>query len=188
MKTNIRKLLALSVLLSFLLCMGGGNAYAQNKISGGDQLQKRVSLQVTNAPVAKVFAEIEAKSGVQIVFNASEIGKLPPVTRSFSNATIARVLDACLANTNLTYSVVNKNIVIRAEGKGLERITVFGTILDDNKLPLPGANVVLRGTNIGVSTDTKGNYSITFGRRDGKENVLVYSFIGMKSEERSVSG
>ena len=79
MKTNIRKLLALSVLLSFLLCMGGGNAYAQNKISGGDQLQKRVSLQVTNAPVAKVFAEIEAKSGVQIVFNASEIGKLPPV-------------------------------------------------------------------------------------------------------------
>ena len=188
MKTNIRKLLALSVLLSFLLCMGGGKCYAQNKISGGDQLQKRVSLQVTNAPVAKVFAEIEAKSGVQIVFNASEIGKLPPITRSFSNATIARVLDACLANTNLTYSVVNKNIVIRAEGKGLERITVFGTILDDNKLPLPGANVVLRGTNIGVSTDTKGNYSITFGRRDGKENVLVYSFIGMKSEERSVSG
>ena len=191
MKTNICT--AFNALLVLLLCMtvpsmGGGNAYAQSKISGGEQLQKRVSLQVTNAPVSKVFAQIEAKSGVHIIFNASEVDKLPPVTRSFNNMTISRVLDVCLANSNLSYSVVNKNIVIRAEGKSLERITVFGTILDENNLPLPGANVVLKGTNIGVSTDTKGNYSISFGRRPGKENVLLYSFIGMKPEERSVNG
>jgi hypothetical protein len=69
----------------------------------------------------------------------------------------------------------------------MERITVFGNVKDDQGQPLPGAAVQLQGTTIGVVTDIDGNYSIEFGRQEGKENVLVFSFIGMTTEEKSVN-
>ncbi|MCL9808363.1 DUF4139 domain-containing protein [Flavobacterium luminosum] len=55
--------------------------------------------------------------------------------------------------------------------------TVTGTVSDKSG-PLPGVNVVLKGTTIGVQTDFNGNYTIKVER--GME--LTYSFIGMKEE------
>jgi TonB-linked SusC/RagA family outer membrane protein len=53
--------------------------------------------------------------------------------------------------------------------------TVVGTVTDKNDTPLPGVNVVLEGTFIGVITDANGKYSITVPDRDA---VLVFSSVG----------
>ncbi|HCQ71841.1 MAG TPA: hypothetical protein DIT75_00295, partial [Rikenellaceae bacterium] len=58
------------------------------------------------------------------------------------------------------------------------RITIKGRITDDHDEPLPGANVLVKGTSIGTSADADGNYSLTFQRSPGKSDILVYSFIG----------
>jgi len=62
--------------------------------------------------------------------------------------------------------------------------TVTGNVTDSSGLPLPGVNVTVKGTATGTQTDFDGNYSISaaVGR------VLVYSYIGMKTEERTVGG
>ena len=65
------------------------------------------------------------------------------------------------------------------------KITVTGRILDADQQPLPGASVVLKGTKTGVSADVDGNYSISF--TPGTNNVLIFSFIGMESQEKQVS-
>ena len=67
------------------------------------------------------------------------------------------------------------------------RITIKGKITDDHDEPLPGANVLVKGTSIGTSADADGNYSLTFQRSPGKSDILIYSFIGTESQEFSVS-
>ncbi|QLE00561.1 SusC/RagA family TonB-linked outer membrane protein [Galbibacter sp. BG1] len=60
--------------------------------------------------------------------------------------------------------------------------TVTGVITDQDGLPLPGANVVVKGTSNGTQTDFDGNYSIQANTGD----VLSFSFVGQKTEERTV--
>lgn len=67
------------------------------------------------------------------------------------------------------------------------RITIKGRITDDHDEPLPGANVLVKGTSIGTSADVDGNYSLTFQRSPGKQDILIYSFIGTESKEYNVS-
>lgn len=67
------------------------------------------------------------------------------------------------------------------------RITIKGRITDDHDEPLPGANVLVKGTSIGTSADADGNYSLTFQRSPGKQDILIYSFIGTESKEYNVS-
>ena len=60
--------------------------------------------------------------------------------------------------------------------------TVRGTVTDQNLLPLPGANIVVEGTNNGTQTDFDGNYSI----QASVGQVLVFSYIGQQDERRTV--
>lgn len=57
---------------------------------------------------------------------------------------------------------------------------VTGTVTDTEGAPLPGVTVVIQGTQTGTITDDNGTYSIKVS--DIKKAVLVFSFIGMKTE------
>ena len=56
---------------------------------------------------------------------------------------------------------------------------VTGTVKDPQGLPMPGVNVLKKGTSIGTSTDVNGKFSIDAAESD----VLVISFIGYQSQE-----
>lgn len=62
--------------------------------------------------------------------------------------------------------------------------TVSGMIIDEAGQPLPGANVVEKGTTNGTQTDFDGNYSLTVD--DGA--TLVVSYIGFRTKEVQVNG
>lgn len=59
---------------------------------------------------------------------------------------------------------------------------VSGTITDANNVPVVGVNVIVQNTTNGTQSDFDGNYSITAAPGD----VLVFSFIGFKNQERIV--
>jgi TonB-linked SusC/RagA family outer membrane protein len=64
--------------------------------------------------------------------------------------------------------------------------TISGTVTDSsNSMPLPGVNVVEKGTMNGATTDFDGNYSIQVS---DKNAVLQFSFLGYLDNEISVSG
>ena len=60
--------------------------------------------------------------------------------------------------------------------------TITGTVSDTDGMPLPGVNVIVKGTNNGVQTDFDGEYSIKASEGD----VLVFSFVGMITAEITV--
>jgi len=64
--------------------------------------------------------------------------------------------------------------------------TVKGMITDASSgIPIPGANVVVKGTKTSVSTDFDGKYSINVPNQSA---VLVFSYVGSASKEIPVSG
>ncbi|WP_029034439.1 SusC/RagA family TonB-linked outer membrane protein [Salinimicrobium terrae] len=56
---------------------------------------------------------------------------------------------------------------------------ITGTVIDDSGMPLPGANVIIKGTSTGTLTDFDGNFSIEAAPGD----VLVISYIGYTPQE-----
>lgn len=64
--------------------------------------------------------------------------------------------------------------------------SVTGVVTDENNEPLPGVNVLIKGTMQGSITDIDGNYQITIN--DANTDVLVFSFLGFLTEEVNVNG
>ncbi|MAU26957.1 MAG: SusC/RagA family TonB-linked outer membrane protein [Muricauda sp.] len=62
--------------------------------------------------------------------------------------------------------------------------TVSGTVSDETG-PLPGASVLVKGTTNGTQTDFDGNYTLN---DVGSDAVLVFSYIGYKTQEIAVNG
>ncbi|HTH32650.1 MAG TPA: TonB-dependent receptor plug domain-containing protein, partial [Lacibacter sp.] len=59
--------------------------------------------------------------------------------------------------------------------------TVSGKVTSaEDGSSLPGVNVILKGTTVGVATDADGNYSIQI---QGSEGTLVFTFIGLETKE-----
>ena len=63
--------------------------------------------------------------------------------------------------------------------------TVSGTVTDEaNAMPLPGVNILIKGTNTGASSDFDGNFSITVS----EGQVLVFSYLGYETKEITYGG
>ncbi|MGC1632703.1 MAG: TonB-dependent receptor [Gelidibacter sp.] len=62
---------------------------------------------------------------------------------------------------------------------------VSGTVTEEaNALPVPGVNIIIKGTATGTTTDFDGNYSISV--RNGE--VVVFSYVGFKPQEIIYNG
>ena len=65
-----------------------------------------------------------------------------------------------------------------------DTITITGKVMDLDGNKLPGANVVLKGTEIGVSTDLDGKFLIKIPTNElGEKNYLIFSYIGYERIE-----
>jgi TonB-linked SusC/RagA family outer membrane protein len=63
------------------------------------------------------------------------------------------------------------------------QVRVSGNVTDTQGEPVPGVTVLEQGTQNGVITDVDGNYNIEVA---GEESVLVFSFVGMETQEITV--
>ncbi|UOQ50939.1 SusC/RagA family TonB-linked outer membrane protein [Hymenobacter cellulosivorans] len=63
-------------------------------------------------------------------------------------------------------------------------IPVTGRVVDETGAGLPGVNVIVKGTNVGVQTDAEGRFSLTAP----DNGTLVFSFVGYASREVPVNG
>lgn len=56
---------------------------------------------------------------------------------------------------------------------------ITGKVVDTEGTPLPGVNVIVKGTSVGTSTDFDGAFKL----KSNKGDVLVFSFIGFQNKE-----
>lgn len=76
-------------------------------------------------------------------------------------------------------------LLLSAQPGFAQQNTISGKVIDSKGLPLPGVSVVVKNTTTGTITDISGDYRLSVPA--GTE-TLVYSFVGMHTQEMTISG
>lgn len=84
-----------------------------------------------------------------------------------------------LLTMSLVFEIQARDKVFRPD------IAVQGTVTSEAGTPMPGVNVILKGTTNGTSTDSDGKYSLNVPEG---EATLIFSFIGYATQELTVNG
>lgn len=138
-----------------------------------------ITLNFNKTPFLKVLKEVEKQSSMSAVYNAADVDQNKLVTIKVSKEPLSKVMNRLLKDTNLTFSIVNKHIILSAKGQRAEQakktpIAANGTVTDMKGEPLIGVSILVKGTSTGAITDMDGNFEIQAAKGD----VLEISYIG----------
>ncbi len=74
---------------------------------------------------------------------------------------------------------------MKIEKLNFQQSEIKGTVNDTNGAPIPGVNVIEKGTSNGTQTDINGNFSLSVTKKDA---ILVITYIGFKTKEFALNG
>ena len=150
--------------------------------------QETITLKLHDATFEEVVKEIERQSQVTFLYNHDYVRKLVHLNPDYTNLGLPEVLNHLLEGTSLEYKLIDNTVVITAKNSQVQRQSevreIKGKIVDKEGFPLPGVTVMIKGTNIGVATDTDGKF--TLQTLAGEAVVLECTFVGMRSKEVKV--
>ena len=154
-------------------------------IEGNSQVAK-VNIDFKNAPIIQVIREIENQTDYLFVFDKNEIDLTRRVDIVTENKPVTDVLSGLFNNTNVTFAVEGTNIVLMTKSsEAVQQKSISGKVTDSSGAPLPGVSIVKKGTTEGIITDFEGKYKLA---NVPSGTTLVFSFVGMKSQEIVVKG
>lgn len=161
-------------------------------ITSGLQAQT-ITLNFESAPLKAVLKSITDQTGYKFVYVESVISNDQTTTVNISNQDIKKALDELFKNTDISYSIVNKQIALSIRKKTENKTTnessqvidqvskkVSGQVLDKDGLPLAGVSVYITGTSIGTITDESGLYTLTV--KNTPNATLTFKYIGMENK------
>lgn len=190
---TIMKILSVQTFLALLLA---SIAFAHD-LSGQGIMDKEISVEFEDTSLKKVLSKIERVAGVKFTYSPSIIAENQKVSVNASNRKLGELLNELLGPMDISYKLIADRISLyKASGAGssLENqtgnaddpiFTVTGTVMDENSQPLPGVNVIEKGTTNGTATDADGKFSLNV---QDENSVLVFSFIGYVAQEVAVNG
>jgi len=170
------------ILLLFICC---GQLSANMKAQG-----QKIDLHVEHKSLVEVMDMLKLKSGFSFIYSAEDVEKVTGITVNVMKKNVDEILELVLKGTGLTYKVEGNLIVLRKilhEKKEDKRRLVTGIVLDTERDTLPGVNVLIKGTSVGVVTDLHGKYSLYLPEGDDVV-VLCFTFIGKRPKEVKYSG
>jgi TonB-linked SusC/RagA family outer membrane protein len=176
----VMKLTAVFILAGFLQVTAAG-------------FSQTVTISKENIPLQKLFREIKKQTGYVFFYNTRLLQKTHPVNIDVTNSNLKEVLDQVFAAQPVTYSIINKTVVVNerkdapspvmAQRDTIPVVEVRGKVLNEaSGTPVVGANILIRGSQLGTSTDVDGNFSIR--ARSGA--ILVISYVGFESQQVTV--
>jgi TonB-linked SusC/RagA family outer membrane protein len=138
--------------------------------------------------IADVLQAIQDQSEFKFFYNDQLVDVSRKVTVTARKKDIWHVLDQILPQAGITYRVVGKQVALfNTKGnKALQQqLVVSGVVTDEKGDPLPGVNIVEKGTTNGSITNTSGEYQIQVS---APNVTLVFSYVGYQTKEVAVDG
>ncbi len=177
--------LTMKICLFFLLIttatVSASVSYSQNT---------KLTLNLQNTTIKQLIKEIEKQSEFIFVFYDDALDLNRRISIKAENLTVEKILEKVLETTGNTFAVFDRQIVIGKKNPETEVIQatipaeqkkeITGKVLDKQNMPVPGTSVIIKGTTFGVITDASGNFRLIY---TGEAKVLVFSFVGMKTQE-----
>lgn len=149
-----------------------------------------ISLNEKNATLQKVFKAIQKQSGFHFFYKDELLRQAGKVDISIRNASVEETLDRCLRDLPLTYSIVEKTIIIKQKIAPpiMPDLTpaadITGVIKDAEGRPAAGVSVKNKRTGKGTATDAEGRFSLSAAPGD----ELEITSVGYQTQTIKVSG
>lgn len=155
---------------------------------------QQVTISAENVRLERIFSEIKKQTGYTFFYNAGVMKNAHTVSIKVKNVPFTAVLEQCLQDQPLTWSIVNKTIVIRQkvispqkEPETIEAVLadIRGVVLDaENRQPITGANIRVKNGSGGTVTNERGEFTL----QADSGAVLQISFVGYEPRELTVRG
>ncbi|MEI6679360.1 MAG: carboxypeptidase-like regulatory domain-containing protein [Mariniphaga sp.] len=163
----------------FLLLLNASQLFAADSYSQS----ATINLNISNQSVKAVLTEIQNQSEFFFMFNSKIVDVERKVDIQAENEKIGQVLDKLFAGADITYTVIDRQIVLSSAkllSEQQQTKKLSGKVTDQAGVPIPGASVVIKGTTMGVTTNNDGTFALSVATN---AKVIVFSFVGMKSQE-----
>jgi len=160
--------------------------FSVNLLALENSLKTRFTYDFTGMTVREVFQVLEQQSKFRFFYNEDfkTIDKI--VDLNVKDENVEGILDKIFSGSDITYKVLENNLIVLTVKQNLQQYTVAGRVIDaTTAIPLPGVNVIEKGTTNGTVTDVGGNYSLIVSNENA---ILVYSYMGYLPEETSIAG
>ncbi len=153
-------------------------------------LAQTVTLAGKNITLEKVFREIHYQTGYNFFYKNEWLQQTEKINIYVKDAPLQDVLDICFKRQSLSFTIVDKSIVVRKEeGRaarpGAEEVVfrkIDGTVVDEIGKPVNNATVSILGKAAATQTDAAGKFSIDAIPGD----VLLISYVGYNTEKITV--
>ena len=147
----------------------------------------QIAVKGESLSVKEAIQQIERHSNYVFFYNATLLKEMSKKNIDCKGS-IEKVLNEIFKNTNVEYMINGNEVVLKVKSAPVtpqqtkqKKRTVTGTVFDANtKETLVGANVKIKGTDVGTITDLDGNFSISV---NSSKDVLVVSYMGYKTVE-----
>jgi len=169
------------LIAGIVLMLGGGIANAQPSAAS-------ITLDRDNVPVGQVMKEIENQS--RYLFMNKGIDTDMTVSVDVNARPVEEALSQMFEGTDVAWSIDGAYIILSErvqQPANSGPLTVTGTVTDKAGYPVPGAAVMIPGTNTGAVTDLDGKYSITIPSPT-PESQLEFSILGYATATVNVNG
>ncbi len=185
------KLSALFIFVT-LFTLQANNSYSQ---------KVKISLNLNNVTVGELIDEIESTTDFRFVYKIKDVNLKRSISVNVKKESITTVLDEVFLNTDTAYRIYDKQIFLlkkeidnvpkkasnnsETTNNTIQTWSVSGIISDSFGQPLPGANIIEKGTINGTQSDFDGHFNINVSNQNA---VLVVSYVGFLSQEISING
>ncbi len=175
--------------LIFFLCTA---AFSINTTkSFAQEISIEESKEVT---VYEVFKIIKQQTDYRFIYPRKLFKNFPKVQLKKGQITLNELLKKSLGNRNISFDLTSENNILVKRGtekegakheRELQEIRIKGMVTDATGIPLPGVNIIVKGTSKGTQTNFDGKYSLENVSEDA---IIVCSFLGFRTQEISVEG
>lgn len=178
LKLPLAMRITLVLLFAVLLQLSAEEGYAQ---------RTRVGISMSNASIEQVLNRIEKTSDFVFLYNDKTIQTNRLVSVNNRSGKITEILDDIFKGTNVTYTVVDKQIILSTAK--VDRVNqntskqIKGVVKDTQGEPIIGVNVKVKGSTSGTITDLDGKFSLQVATG----NVLEISYIGYATKEIKIA-
>nr|WP_319503401.1 TonB-dependent receptor [uncultured Draconibacterium sp.] len=180
---QLKKVLMIMKLTTFLILLLTlnvfGESYAQST---------KISMAMKQATVKEVIEQIENETEFYFMLKYDDHLMNRQIDVNFNDANIHDVLAQLFEADQYNYKIIDRYIAVTPVDDNSmvagDQATIKGIVTDEDGEALPGVTVLFKGTTNGTVTDINGFYELPV--TDG--NILVFSFVGMKTQEVNLDG
>ena len=166
------------------------------RFSFSQDLNRKISIDATDQPLGEVIRQISETGKIYFSYNSQKIPVGLRITFRAKDMPVREILDEVLKKNGIDYFTLENQVILKLRSENgvtnpgkitgeIRKYTISGFLKE--KLTgevLIGANVYLKGTITGTSTNSYGYYSLTVPEGD---YFLVFSYIGYNTEIRFIS-